>query len=67
MEGLSGPFEGSYRLALDASGRVAGVVRLVGGSGTEPADLPERLRGLSFAPAEAAGSVGAVEVRVRLR
>lgn len=67
LEGLPGPFEGSYRLELDASGRVARVVRLAGGSGTEPAGLPEKLRGLSFAPAEAAGSVGAVEVRVRLR
>jgi hypothetical protein len=67
LEGLSGPFEGSYRLDLDASGRVSGVVRLVGGTGTEPAGLSEKLKGLSFAPAEAAGSVGAVEVRVRLR
>lgn len=67
LEGLSGPFEGSYRLVLGPSGRVTGVARLAGGSGTEPADLPERLRGLSFAPAEAAGSVGVVEVRVRLR
>ncbi len=67
LEGLSGPFEGSYRLGLSASGRVTGVVRLVGGSGAEPAGLADRLKGLSFAPAEAAGSAGAVEVRVRLR
>jgi hypothetical protein len=67
LEGFTGPFEGRYRLGLSASGRVTGVVRLVGGSGAEPAGLAERLKELSFAPAEAAGSVGAVEVRVRLR
>jgi hypothetical protein len=66
LAGLAGPFEGSYRLELDASGRVADVVRLFGGSGTEPSGLPERLRALSFAPAEAARNAGSVDVKVRL-
>jgi hypothetical protein len=45
---------------------VADVVRLFGGSGTEPSGLPERLRALSFAPAEAARNAGSVDVKVRL-
>lgn len=67
LDGLAGPFEGSYRLELDASGRVTEVVRLFGGSGTEPSGLGERLRGLSFAPVEVARGVGSVDVRVRIR
>lgn len=67
LDGLAGPFEGSYRLELDASGRVTEVVRLFGGSGTEPSGLGERLRGLSFAPVEVARGVGSVDLRVRIR
>lgn len=67
LDGLAGPFEGSYRLDLDASGRVTEVVRLFGGSGTEPSGLGERLRGLSFVPAEAARGAGSVDVKVRIR
>jgi hypothetical protein len=67
LDGLTGPFEGSYRLELDASGRVTEVVRLFGGSGTEPSGLGDRLRGLSFVPAEAARSAGSVDVKVRIR
>ncbi|MBK9090770.1 MAG: hypothetical protein IPL90_17715 [Holophagales bacterium] len=48
LDGLAGPFEGSYRLDLDGSGRVTGVVRLVGGSGSEPSGLAARLKDLSF-------------------
>ncbi len=66
LDGLAGPFEGSYRLDLDASGRVTGVVRLVGGSGSEPSGLPARLKELSFAPVEAAREAGSVDVKVRL-
>lgn len=67
LDGLAGPFEGSYRLELDASGRVTEVVRLFGGSGTEPSGLGERLRGLSFVPAEAARGAGSVDVKVKIR
>lgn len=63
---LAGPFDGSYRLELDASGRVTGVVRLPGGSGSEPSTLPARLKELSFAPLEAARTAGSVDVKVRL-
>lgn len=63
---LSGPFEGSYRLELDGSGRVTGVVRLPGGSGAEPSALPARLKELSFAPLEAARTAGSVDVKVQL-
>lgn len=63
---LAGPFEGSYRLELDGSGRVTGVVRLPGGSGSEPSTLPARLKELSFAPVEAARTAGSVDVKVRL-
>jgi hypothetical protein len=66
LDGLSGPFEGAYRLALDGSGRVTDVVRLVGGSGSEPYGLAARLRDLSFAPVEAARTAGSVDVKVRL-
>lgn len=66
LDGLPGPFEGSYRLDLDGAGRVTGVVRLAGGSGSEPSGLSERLKGLSFAPAEAARTAGTVDVKVRL-
>jgi hypothetical protein len=66
LESLSGPFDGTYRLELDGSGRVTDVARLFGGSGSEPAGLPERLRGLSFAPADAAHAAGSVDVRIRL-
>lgn len=66
LDGLAGPFEGSYRLDLDASGRVIEAVRLFGGSGTEPSGLGERLRGLSFVPAEAARGAGSVDVKVRI-
>ena len=34
LDGLAGPFEGTYRLELDASGRVTDVARLFGGSGS---------------------------------
>jgi len=67
LEGLAGPFDGTYRLELDASGRVTGVARLPGGSGTEPVGLPERLETLSFAPGSAARTAGSVDVRVRIR
>jgi hypothetical protein len=66
LEGLSGPFDGSYRLELNGSGKVTEVVRLFGGSGVEPAGLQERLRALSFVPADAARSAGSVDVKVRL-
>lgn len=66
LDGLTGPFEGSYRLELDGSGRVTDVVRLFGGSGSEPSGLPARLKELSFAPVEAARTAGAVDVKVRL-
>jgi hypothetical protein len=66
LEGLSGPFEGSYRLDLDDSGRVLEVVRLFGGSGAEPAGLNEKLRTLTFVPVEAARAAGSVDVKVRL-
>jgi hypothetical protein len=66
LDGLSGPFDGTYRLELDGSGRVTDVARLFGGSGYEPAGLPERLRGLSFAPADVARTAGSVDVRIRL-
>lgn len=66
LDGLAGPFEGSYRLDLDASGRVTGVVRLVGGSGSEPSGLAARLKDLSFTPVEAARAAGSVDVKVRL-
>ncbi len=66
LEGLVGPFEGTYRLELDGSGRVTEVARLFGGSGTEPASLPGRLRDLSFGPADAARAAGSVDVRVLL-
>jgi hypothetical protein len=66
LDDLSGPFEGSYRLDLDGAGGVTGVVRLVGGSGSEPSGLAARLKGLSFAPVEAARTAGSVDVRVRL-
>ena len=67
LDGLPGPFEGSYRLGLDASGRVIEVTRLFGGSGTEPAALADRLRALDFVPAEAARIAGSVDVKVRIR
>lgn len=66
LDGLAGPFDGSYRLELTSSGRVAEVVRLFGGSGAEPPALPDRLRTLSFASSTAAPLAGAVDVRVRL-
>ena len=66
LDGLAGPFEGSYRLDLDGSGRVTDVVRLVGGSGSEPSGLAARLKELSFAPVEAARAAGSVDVKVRL-
>lgn len=66
LDGLAGPFEGSYRLDLDASGRVTGVVRLVGGSGSEPSGLVARLKDLSFTPVDAARMAGSVDVKVRL-
>ncbi|HYN42605.1 MAG TPA: hypothetical protein VE129_12555, partial [Thermoanaerobaculia bacterium] len=66
LDGLAGPFEGSYRLDLDGSGRVTAVVRLVGGSGSEPSGLSARLKELSFTPVEAARTAGSVDVKVRL-
>ncbi len=66
LDGLAGSFEGNYRLELDASGRVADVVRLYGGSGAEPAALQVRLRALSFAPAAEAAAARSVDVRVRI-
>ncbi len=66
LDGLAGPFEGSYRLDLDDSGRVTGVVRLVGGSGSEPSGLAARLKDLSFFPVDAARAAGSVDVKVRL-
>jgi hypothetical protein len=66
LDALVGPFDGSYRLELNASGRVVDVVRLYGGSGSEPGALPERLRGLTFVPAEAAAAARSVDVRVRV-
>jgi len=66
LDGLAGPFEGSYRLGLDGSGRVTDVARLVGGSGSEPSGLPARLKELTFAPVEAARAAGSVDVKVRL-
>ncbi len=66
LDGLAGPFDGSYRLELNASGRVSEVVRLFGGSGTEPPALPDRLRTLSFASSNGAPLAGPVDVRVRL-
>lgn len=66
FDGLSGPFDGNYRLELTASGRVSEVVRLFGGSGTEPPALPDRLRTLSFASSNGASLAGPVDVRVRL-
>jgi hypothetical protein len=66
LDGLTGPFEGSYRLDLDGAGGVTGVIRLVGGSGSEPSGLAARLKELSFAPDEAARTAGSVDVRVRL-
>ncbi len=66
LDGLPGPFEGSYRLDLDGTGRVTRVVRLAGGSGSEPSGLSERLKDLSFTPAEAARTAGTVDVKVRL-
>jgi len=66
FEGLSGPFEGSYRLELNPSGRPIDVVRLFGGSGTEPPDLQGRLRSLSFGPADALRGGTTVDVKVRL-
>jgi len=66
LDGLSGPFEGSYRLDFDGAGRVTRVVRLAGGSGSEPSGLSERLKDLSFAPGEAARAAGTVDVKVRL-
>lgn len=66
LEGLAGPFEGTYRLELDSTGRVSDVTRLFGGSGTEPAGLMERLKALSFVPDETARAAGSVDVRVRL-
>ena len=66
LDGLPGPFDGSYRLELNASGRVSEVVRLFGGSGTEPPALPDRLRTLSFASSNGAPLAGPVDVRVRL-
>lgn len=66
LDGLPGPFDGSYRLKLTSSGRVAEVVRLLGGSGAEPPALPDRLRTLSFASSNGAPMSGPVDVRVRL-
>lgn len=66
LDGLAGPFDGSYRLELTASGRVSEVVRLFGGSGAEPPALPDRLRALSFASSNGAPLAGPVDVRVRL-
>ena len=66
LDGLAGPFEGTYRLDLDDSGRVTDVVRLVGGSGSEPSGLAARLKDLSFTPVEAARAAGSVDVKVRL-
>ncbi len=66
LEGLAGPFEATYRLELDGAGRVTTVVRLSGGSGSEPSGLPARLKELSFAPVDAARTEGAVDVKVRL-
>lgn len=66
LDGLVGPFDGSYRLELTASGRVSEVVRLFGGSGAEPRALPDRLRTLSFASSNGAPLAGPVDVRVRL-
>ena len=66
LDGLSGPFEGTYRLELDGSGRVVEAVRLFGGSGTEPAGIANRLKAVTFAPAEAARAAGSVDVKVRL-
>ncbi len=66
LDGLAGPFDGNYRLELTSSGRVVEVIRLFGGSGTEPPALPDRLRTLSFASSTAAPLAGAVDVRVRL-
>ncbi|MHB8799299.1 MAG: anti-sigma factor family protein [Thermoanaerobaculia bacterium] len=66
LDGLAGPFDGSYRLELTASGRVAEVVRLFGGSGAEPPALSDRLRTLSFASSNGAPMSGPVDVRVRL-
>lgn len=66
LDGLTGPFEGNYRLELDASGRVTDVVRLFGGSGSEPAALQVRLRALSFGPAVEAAAAQSVDVRVRI-
>lgn len=66
LDGLTGPFDGSYRLELTAAGRVSEVVRLFGGSGTEPPALPDRLRTLSFASSNGAPLAGPVDVRVRL-
>lgn len=66
LDGLSGPFEGSYRLELNSSGMVNEVVRLFGGSGVEPAGLQPRLKGLSFGPVDAARAAGSVDVKVRL-
>lgn len=66
LDGLVGPFEGSYRLELTASGRVSEVVRLFGGSGEEPRALPDRLRALSFASSNGAPLAGPVDVRVRI-
>lgn len=65
LDGLAGPFEGTYRLDLDGAGRVAAVVRL-SGTGAEPSGLVARLKELSFAPADAARAEGAVEVKVRV-
>lgn len=66
FEGLSGPFEGSYRLELSPSGRPVDVVRLFGGTGTEPPDLQGWLRNLSFGPADALRGGTTVDVKVRL-
>ena len=66
LDGLPGPFEGSYRLELDGTGRVTGVVRLPGGSGSEPSGLPERLKELAFTPVEEARTAGSVDVKIRL-
>ena len=66
LDGLPGPYEGSYRLDLDGTGRVTRVVRLAGGSGSEPSGLSARLKDLSFAPEDAARTAGTVDVKVRL-
>lgn len=66
LDGLAGPFDGSYRLELNASGRVSEVVRLFGGSGAEPQALPDRLRALSFASSNGDPLAGSVDVRVRI-